>query len=78
MTEEKKARLKELQELHKLAFVSAKYLNKKAEDCQEESRRALYLELAETASAEATKYWAEESPLWDEVYKDYEESKLSA
>ena len=43
MTEEKKARLKELQEMHNLAFVSAKYLNKKAEDCQEESHRALYL-----------------------------------
>lgn len=70
MTSENKARLKELQKLFKMASNAADYLNKKADECQEETRRALYIELAEVAEAEADKYFAEESPLWDELYEE--------
>ena len=71
MTKEKKARLKELQDLHSLAFNAVKYLNKKAEECQEETRRKLFIELAETADIEAEKYFAEAKPLQDEEWEDF-------
>ena len=78
MTAEKTAKLKELQKLHTMAREAAKYLNKKAGDCQEESRRALFIELAETATAEADKYFEEESPLWDDVWADYNDTKKNS
>ena len=74
MTAEKGARLKELQALHKMARNAADYLNKKADECINETRRALYIELAETATAEADKYFEEETPLWNDVWSDFCES----
>lgn len=71
MTAEKKARLKELQKLFKLAVNAAEYLNKKADECKDETRHAILRELADTATAEADKYFAEEQPLWDEVWNDF-------
>ena len=70
MTAEKKVQLKELQKLFKLAVNAAEYLNKKADECKDKTRRAILRELAETATAEADKYFAEEQPLWDEAWEN--------
>ena len=70
MTAEKKLRLKELQKLFKLAVNAAEYLHKKADECKEVIRCTIIKELAETADAEAEKYFLEEQPLWKELYEE--------
>ena len=70
MTSENKAKLKNLQSLHRMATWAAEYLNKKADECTDETRRAVLIELAETAEAESEKYFAEEKPLWSEYFEE--------
>ena len=70
MTTEKKSKLEELQELMETARCAAKYLRKKADDCTDENRQAVLMELAETASAEYSKYFFEEDALWNELHSE--------